>query len=121
MPVDRDTDPVQVKKQRTLQQNKALHKYFTQLAEELNQAGYDMKRTLKHDVDIPWSADTVKNFLWRPIQEAQLEKESTTELDTKDIDKVYDTLNRHLGSVTGVHVPFPSIDSILREQRVDKT
>lgn len=95
-------------KQRTIAQNRSLHLYFTLLAEELNQAGYDMRRTLKPGVDIPWGSNTVKEYLWKPIQNAQLMKQSTTELTTKEIDKVYDVLNRHLGEITGVSVPFPS-------------
>lgn len=96
--------------QRTLTQNKALHKYFELLAQELNQAGFDMKRTLKPGIDIPWSPATVKEYLWKPVQHAYLDKESTTELTTKEIDKVYDVLNRHLGETTGVTVVFPSKD-----------
>ena len=95
-------------KQRTLQQNKALHKYFELLAQELNAAGYDMRRTLKPGVDIPWTSDLVKQYLWKGIQEAMLGKESTTELTSAEIDKVYETLNRPLAETTGVHVPFPS-------------
>lgn len=94
--------------QRTLQQNKALHKYFELLAKELNSAGYDMRRTLKPGVDIPWTPDNVKEFLWRPIQEAYINKHSTTELTTKEIDRVYDVINKHLGETTGVTVEFPS-------------
>lgn len=104
-------------KKRTLSQNRALHKLFTLYADSLNDAGYDMKRTLKHDVDIPWRAETVKEFLWRPIQEAMLRKESTTELTTNEIDQVYDVLNKHLGEVTGVHVAFPSIEGILMDRQ----
>lgn len=96
--------------QRTLQQNKALHQYFTLLAQELNLAGYDMKRTLKPSADIPWTPENVKEYLWRPIQEAYVNKESTRELTTKEIDKVYDVLNKHLGETTGVTVVFPSKD-----------
>lgn len=107
-------------KQRTLRQNRALHKMFGLLAEVLNDSGYDMRRTLKQDVEIPWSTETVKEFLWRPIQNAQLNKESTTELTTKDIDAVFETLNRHLGDKLGVHVPFPSIDEILIQQMFEK-
>ena len=110
----------QTESQRTKQQNKALHKYFTLLAQTLNEAGYDMKRTLKKDVDIPWQPSTVKDFLWRPIQEAYLQKESTTELTTKDIDKVFDVLNRHLGEKLGVHVAFPSIEVELLERRAQE-
>lgn len=117
--VDRDTDPIQQTKQRTLSQNRALHLYFGQIADALNEAGFDMKRTLKHDVEIPWNAGTVKDWLWRPIQDAQLGKESTTELTTKEIDEIFDTLNRHLGNVTGVHISFPSIESLIREKQAE--
>lgn len=94
-------------KKRTLRQNRALHKYFSLLAEELNAAGYDFRKTLRQDIDVPWSGEMVKEYLWRPVQLAQLKKESTTDMTTKDIDKVFDTLNRHLGTRFGIHVPFP--------------
>jgi len=96
--------------QRTTQQNKALHAYFQLIADSLNDAGLDMKAVLKPNVDISWSAGTVKDFLWRPIQTLQLGKRSTTELNTKDIDIIYDTINRHLGEKFGIHVAFPAND-----------
>lgn len=101
--------------QRTPRQNNALHLYFEMLAEALNEAGLDMKKMLK--ADIPWNAYNVKNELWRPIQEAQIGKKSTANLSTKDIDKVYETLNRLLGEKKGVHVPFPSIETMYYDQR----
>ena len=100
-------------KQRTLQQNKALHLLFNMLSDELNTAGLDMRKTLKASIDILWNGDTVKEYLWRPIQEAQLRKKSTTELTTRDIDKVFETLNRHLGERFQIHVDFPSISEVL--------
>lgn len=102
--------------QRTSKQNAALHVYFNLLAEALNDAGYDMRRTLKQDIDISWTPDNIKNYLWRPIQEAKVNKHSTTELTTKEIDSVFDELNRHLGTKLGVHVPFPTIEE-LNERR----
>lgn len=112
-----EKDDERKEKQRTAKQNKALHLLFTMIAETLNDTGNDMRRTLRSDIEIPWSADTVKNYLWRPVQQAQLEKQSTTELTTKDIDAVFETLNRHLGDKIGVHIPFPSIESVLDKQR----
>lgn len=106
----------EITKQRTLKQNNALHKMFELLADELNTAGLDMRKTLKESIDIPWSKDTVKDYLWRPIQKAQLQKSSTTELTTKDIDSVFETLNRHLGEKFGLHVDFPSIEQVIRSQ-----
>ena len=91
---------------RTLVQNASLHLYFRLLAEELNNAGLDMKKTLKQDADIPWSDDRIKEFLWKPIQDAQLGKKSTTELTTSEVDKVYETLNRHLGEKLKIVVTY---------------
>ena len=104
-------------KQRTLTQNNALHLMFEHLAQELNEAGFDMKKTLKPEIDIPWSKETVKEFIWRPIQTAQLGKKSTTELTTKEIDLVFDTLTRHLGQKLGIELRFPSIETLMMEKR----
>jgi len=104
--------PIEVEGKRTLTQNAALHVFFSLLADELNNAGLDMKRTLKESVEIPWTEKTVKDYLWRPIQEAVTSKHSTTELDRKeDIDKTYDVLMRHLGDKFGISVQFPDKDN----------
>lgn len=100
-------------KQRTIQQNKALHKYFELLAATLNDAGLDMKKVLKPEIDIPWSKSSVKEYLWRPVQKIQLGKRSTTEMNTKEIDQVLETINRHLGEKFGIHIPFPSIENLI--------
>lgn len=72
-----------------------------------------MRVVLKPGVDIPWNTITVKEYLWRPLQKLQLLKKSTTELSTKDIDAVFDTLNKLLGEKFGKHIPFPSIESLI--------
>lgn len=94
--------------QRTTQQNKALHKYCELLAEALNLAGLDMKKTLKPEIDIPWTKENVKDHLWRPIQIAMTQKETTTEPSTKDYQDIYAVLDRHLAEKFGVSVPWPS-------------
>ena len=100
-------------KQRTLTQNAALHLFLTRLAETLNEAGFDMRRVLKHDAEIPWSPATAKDFLWRPIQEALTQKHSTTEITTVEPTVIHETLCRHLGSKLGITCPaWPS-----KEQR----
>jgi len=69
---------------RTLKQNKSLHKYCELLADALNDAGLDMKKVLRPTIDIPWTKTSVKEHLWKPIQEAMLSKESTTEMQTNE-------------------------------------
>ena len=96
---------------RTIPQNASLHLWFSELAEMLNQAGLDMRVVLKPEIAIPWSAKSVKEMLWRPVQKVQLGKESTTALTTQEIDKVYEVLARHLGEKFGVQPSeFPSIE-----------
>ena len=99
--------------QRTSLQNKSLHKYCELLGDALNDAGLDMRTVLKPSVDIPWSKDTVKDQLWKPIQKAMLHKVSTTELDTVDTDKVYKVLDRHLAEKFGISVDWPCLDSLM--------
>lgn len=114
-----DDEPKENEKQRTARQNRALHLYFKLVADTLNDAGLDMRVVLKPEVEIPWSQKTVKEYLWRPIQRIQLRKESTTDLTTKDIDLVFDTMNLHLGN-HGVHTPFPSIEEIMARQLAEE-
>lgn len=111
--IDREND----KTQRTIQQNKSLWKFYELLATELNEAGLDQRKVLKESIQIPWSKQSIHDFLWIPIQEAVLKTDSTTDLSTKDIDEVYNTLNRHLGEKFSVHVPFPSESEIRNAQR----
>lgn len=96
------------RKRRTNLQNKALHKFFQQLADALNESGYSVAKTLRHDVEIPWNKNLCKELLWRPVQEAMTGKHSTTELNTVDPSEIYEVLNRHLGERLGVHVEWPS-------------
>jgi len=98
----------EIKDRRTSQQNRALHLYFTLLADALNEAGFDMRETIRQDVEIPWTPDTIKENLWRPIQKAYFKKQSTAHLKKKEIDKVYDVLNKTIGERTGVHIDFPN-------------
>ncbi len=94
-------------RQRTLTQNRALHLFCKMLAQALNDAGLDMKRVINKEVDIPWNADSAKNFLWRPIQKAVTGLDSTTKPEASQYSAIYEVLNRHLTQKFGISVPFP--------------
>jgi hypothetical protein len=102
---------------RTPKQNDSLHLFFTQLADELNEKGFDMRAVIRPEVEISWTPYTVKTHLWKPLQEALFGKKSTTELKkTKEIDLVYDNLNRAITERTKGEVqlpPFPNIELML--------
>jgi len=135
---------------RTYQANKALHKYFSLVAEALNDAGYSVQYILykkkndlieklldwlydklknklilkvkdrilgEEDVSISWTGENVKNLLWRTLQVALTNKESTTKIDSKDIDIIYKTLDKLLSEKYGLDsIYFPSEDSMILKQ-----
>ena len=100
-----------VDKQRTIPQNSAMHLYFRWVAEALNDAGLDMRAVLKPNVDIPWTEQSVKDFMWRPIQKLMLRKESTTNLTKQEVSLVYDVMHRHIAK-HGINIEFPSEEQL---------
>ena len=98
-------------KKRTNAQNNALQVYCKQLAEAFCDRGLDMKKVLKAEYDIPWTGDSVREHLWKPLQKAMIQKKSTTDANTNEYSKVYDVLNRHFANKYGFSVPFPSRDN----------
>jgi hypothetical protein len=99
-------------KQRTLQQNAAMHKYFELLAKAFNDAGYTVHKVLTKPLEISWSKDLVKYILWHTVQSALFGKKSTKNLDIKEVSQVYEEINNHTSSKLGVHVPFPDKENL---------
>jgi hypothetical protein len=95
--------------ERTSPQNRAMHKWFTQIADLLNGAGYNVQIVLAKKIDVDWTPNLVKEILWRTAQQAILKKDSTTKLEkVGEIELVQDHLIRHLGEKFGVTLPpFP--------------
>lgn len=97
---------------RTQQQNAALHLWLTQVAETLNDAGYSVMETLRHDAEIPWTQHRAKELLWRPVQEAMTGEQSTAECGKLDYSLIEEVISRHLSSRLGVTLPpFPSVNN----------
>lgn len=104
---------------RTKLQNSALHKYFTLLCDALNDAGLDMSAVmskLSKKGLIPWSPTAVKERLFRPVMISTYGKESTTQLETKEVSVVYESLNKVTAEQLGVSVPFPDQYSQMYQQ-----
>ena len=107
-------------KQRTLRQNDAMHLWFEMLAKELNEAGLTMMKTLKAEAEIPWTAVTVKELMFRKMMVAMYQKDSTTKLTTKELTEVSETLTRYLAEKHGLLVDFPSMESLLANDELDR-
>jgi len=99
-------------KPRSPKQQAALEVYFREAAKKLNDAGiyHQMNaKFMKGDIEIPWTQESFKTF-WKQIQNTMYEIESTTEIHSDKVAKVYDAINRGLVERTGIHIPFPSKD-----------
>ena len=93
---------------RTNPQNAALHVYLDQLAKRLNDAGLDMQQTLSEALDIPWNSLLVKELIWKKVQKAIIDEDSTTKANRTDYTLIYETINRHTASTWGISIPWPT-------------
>ena len=91
---------------RSSQQNKALHLYLTFIAESLNNAGLDIKHTIKADTD--WTMSAVKELMWRPLQKVLIKKESSANLTKEEFSLVQERLDKILLERFGLDIKFPS-------------
>ena len=103
-------------KQRSLTQNAALHLYCTQLAQALNDAGLDFRIVLREDIEVDWTPELVKQYIWKPVQEAITGHKSTTKPKRDEYSKIYETVNRFVSSRFGLFAAWPSKDSINQQQ-----
>lgn len=116
--LEKDYNPEKARTMRTDQQNKALHVFFTLLAEELNNKGCDVKVVvdqMKKGANVPWTKDSVKDILWRPFQKAMARVSSTTELDKMLPGDIHQALMENLMEKLPVidYVEFPSNDRMI--------
>ena len=102
---------------RTLKQNASLHKWCEQLAEVLDDSGYDMRELIK--VPIRPNKDNIKSEIVHPVMKALYpDITSTAELDTKQIMEIHEHLVRAFGEKLGVEAPpWPSNESLSEAQR----
>ena len=98
---------VKTGKQRSQTQNAALHVFCSQLAEKLNEAGFDFRVFIKEGYPVPFNENLVKEYLWRPIQKAITGKDSTTKPERSEYALIYDSLNLKLAE-HGIFQPWPT-------------
>ena len=95
---------------RTAQQNKALHKWLTMVADQFNSSGLDMRVVLEHHPEISWTTLSVKEKLFKPIQKSMTGKESTAQANRVEYSDVCRELHRHFAQKHGVQLPeWPSL------------
>jgi hypothetical protein len=96
---------------RTTKQNSALHQFFTFISDELNDMGLEFAyQGIKGmEMYLRYTPELVKDFIWRPIQIALFEIQSTKDLDTKQMNDIIDILIKYFGE-RGIEIAFPCIE-----------
>lgn len=92
---------------RSDRQNNAMHLWFRQIAQELNDAGYFVRHPFNDSFEIPFTEVLVKETLYKPIIKAMHGKESTAKLTPAQLSEASEVLIRWLSEHKSVYVPFP--------------
>lgn len=95
-----------MEKQRTNLQNRAIHKGFSLVADQLRDKGLSVEYMMSLGVELTWTDKLVKDW-FRLIGENLYGKTSTKDLTTKELQDTWEHMSRTLGKA-GVFVPFPS-------------
>lgn len=109
------------KKYRTLTQNSALHLYFEFIATELNNLGleFNYQGLIVDNLSSVYTSNIVKEFIWRPIQITLFDIESTTKINTRQINEIINVITKYFGD-KGVNLQFPSIETLISKNNEDK-
>ena len=105
-------------KPRTIKQNSTAHLWFTHIADALNESGNDMQVVLSKRMEVWWTPTSVKECLFKVLAKAMFNKDSTTQLSTKEFTQVTNMLRDVLARDYGVNVDVPSQESLEQKERV---
>jgi len=96
---------------RTNLQNDSMHLYFRQMVEDLNNTPYTFKKYLEvveNHLEVPWTVDLFKKYVWKPVMESQHDIESTTEMDTCNPSDIHRIVDKFMAEKFGVSRPWPN-------------
>jgi len=89
-------------------QRRSAWKYMSLKAEQLNDAGLDIRAVLKPTFNIPWTKDNFHDYLFIPFQKKLFRTKSMRSLKKSQVSQIYDLLERELGEKFGLeNIPFP--------------
>lgn len=96
---------------RTPAQHRALHKWFGDVADKLNNAGISPQVFVNLGIEIRWTKEMVKEDIWKAIQLKKFKTDSTKELTIGDLQEIYEDIDLELlqNPLINVDIPFPNI------------
>jgi len=105
--------------QRTKQQNRALHKYFKEIADDCRSKGISVQMLLADlpDAEISMNEKIIKD-IWKVFQNETLGKEHTADLTAKQVNEILEDFSMFMATKYDITMDFPSIESIMARQRL---
>lgn len=103
------------KKGITTRQRKALHLFFSNICDHLNERGLDQRAVLEPGIAIPWTPQAFKDQIWRKIQLSMFDIKSTNDIDSVKINKILDVIYKNFGENWDIYEEFPSIESMVKK------
>jgi hypothetical protein len=100
------------KMDRTFRQNNALHLLFRNMAKGLNDAGFEIPHPFKPDLEIPYSEESVKELLYKPIITSYFKVNRSSELDSEQLSESMSILVDAVCRNTGVNIDIPSQEAL---------
>ena len=101
----------------TKQQMKAVHVYFREAAEGLNESGITVPLLLEN-FELDFTPEIIKG-IWRAIAKKKFNKDSTADYTTTEVQEIFEEFNRQV-SKHGYHLPFPSFAMEFDEEFLKK-
>jgi hypothetical protein len=109
---------IKEERKRSLKQNASGHKFFTDIAEALNDAGLDQVTVMsKQAYSYPNTPESVKT-MFRIFAKNMYGHDSTKDLSTEEWVKVCDVMTREFGEKFGIQVDYPSEETLLMKDRL---
>lgn len=99
----------EVSNARSVRQNRALHLLFDKIAVALNELGitHIYHGLNKKELETHWTGGLFKEVTWKPLQMHLYQTDSTTKLTSKQIDEMFQVLNKFFAE-RGVQIEFPT-------------
>lgn len=92
--------------QRTVKQNGSLHQVLDSFALDMNEAGIDFKKTVR--LPVSFTKENIKEYMFKPIMSGLYpDVESTADLSTTQMMRVYDVFNAAMAERFGVSHQWP--------------
>jgi len=100
---------VEPKKPRSTLQNSSLHLWLSMIAHEANNMGLTLQNLVEkvQKIEIRPSTENLKEIFVKPYIKSAYNLDSTTKMNTEQLNETYDAMNKLFSYYWHISIPFP--------------